>query len=83
MLEQSLKQLEQLVTGLVKANQNLHEGNAQLTAQLQQIKEENESLQLSALEQDDQHSATIARIQALVAVASTGQGGAGSNAGNP
>ncbi|MDO9321048.1 MAG: hypothetical protein Q7U01_05385, partial [Pseudomonas sp.] len=78
MLEQSLKQLEQLVTGLVKANQNLHEGNAQLTAQLQQVKEENESLQLSALEQDDQHSATIARIQALVAVASAGQGGAGS-----
>ena len=82
MLEQSLKQLEQLVTGLVKANQNLHEGNAQLTAQLQQIKEENENLQLSALEQDDQHSTTIARIQALVAVASAGQGGA-SNAGNP
>lgn len=82
MLEQSLKQLEQLVTDLVQANQNLHEGNAQLSAQLQQIKEENDSLQLSALEQDDQHSATIARIQALVAVASAGNGGA-SNAGNP
>ena len=83
MLEQSLKQLEQLVTDLVHANQSLHSDNAQLTAQLQQIKEENESLQLSALEQDDQHSATIARIQALVAVASAGHGGAGSNAGNP
>ena len=70
MLEQSLKQLEQLVTELVQANQNLHSDNAQLTAQLQRIQGENENLQLSALEQDDQHSATVARIQALVAIAS-------------
>lgn len=76
MLEQSLTQLEQLVRDLLQANQNLQDQHAQLSAQLQQIKDENESLQLSALEQDDQHNATIARIQALVAVAAGGSGSA-------
>lgn len=76
MLEQSLNQLEQSVRDLLQANQNLHNDNAQLLAQLQQVKDENESLQLSALEQDDQHNATIARIQALVTVASAGNGAA-------
>ena len=44
--------------------------NDELAAELASFKEENETLQLSALEQDDQQSTTLARIQALVALVS-------------
>ena len=70
MLENSLSQLEALVRTLVEENRVLLSANAQLAAELASFKEENETLQLSALEQDDQQSATLARIQALVALAS-------------
>ena len=70
MLENSLSQLEGLVRTLVEENRVLLSANAQLATELASFKEENEPLQLSALEQDDQHSATLARIQALVALAS-------------
>lgn len=70
MLENSLSQLEGLVRTLVEDNRVLLSANAQLAAELASFKEENETLQLSALEQDDQQSATLARIQALVALAS-------------
>ena len=69
MLENSLSQLEALVRTLVEENRVLLSANAQLAAELASFKEENETLQLSALEQDDQQSATLARIQALVALA--------------
>ena len=69
MLENSLSQLEGLVRTLVEENRGLLSANAQLAAELASFKEENETLQLSALEQDDQQSATLARIQALVALA--------------
>ena len=65
MLENSLSQLEGLVRTLVEENRVLLSANAQLAS----FKEENETLQLSALEQDDQQSATLARIQALVTLA--------------
>ena len=70
MLENSLSQLEGLVRTLVEENRVLLSANAQLAAELASFEEENETLQLSALEQDDQQSATLARIQALVALAS-------------
>ena len=70
MLENSLSQLEALVRTLVEENRVLLSANAQLAAELASFKEENETLQLSALEQDDQQSATLARIQALVALVS-------------
>lgn len=70
MLENSLSQLEGFVRALVEENRVLLSANAQLAAELASFKEENETLQLSALEQDDQQSATLARIQALVALAS-------------
>ena len=69
MLENSLSQLEGHVRTLVEENRVLLSANAQLAAELASFKEENETLQLSALEQDDQQSATLARIQALVALA--------------
>lgn len=66
MLETSLSQLEQLVADLVQQNQNLLETNAQLSAQLAQSKDENDSLQLSLMEQEEKQGSTAARIQALV-----------------
>jgi regulator of replication initiation timing len=69
MLENSLSQLEGHVRTLVEENRVLLSANAQLATELASFKEENETLQLSALEQDDQQSATLARIQALVALA--------------
>ncbi|MCE4055832.1 hypothetical protein [Pseudomonas sp. Au-Pse12] len=66
MLEASLSQLEQLVSDLVVQNQELLGTNETLKAQLLQAKDENESLQLSLMEQEEKHGATAARIQALV-----------------
>lgn len=66
MLEASLSQLEQLVSDLVVQNQELLGTNETLKAQLAQAKDENESLQLSLMEQEEKHGATAARIQALV-----------------
>ncbi|MFT5780797.1 MAG: hypothetical protein ACI9EB_000154 [Pseudomonas sp.] len=69
MLEKSLSQLEQLVSDLVRANQTLQSANLQLTAELALAKDENETLQLSALEQEELQSQTAARLQALVELA--------------
>jgi len=66
MLEASLSQLEQLVSDLVQQNQALSETNQTLSTELAQAKDENESLQLSLMEQEEKHGATAARIQALV-----------------
>lgn len=66
MLEASLSQLEQLVGDLVQQNQALQNTNTQLATELAQAKDDNDSLQLSLMEQEDKHGATAARIQALV-----------------
>ncbi|ARU89288.1 hypothetical protein [Pseudomonas sp. M30-35] len=73
MLESNLKQLEQLVGDLLQANKSLHERNTALTDELQALKDENETLQMSALEQEELHGETAARIQALVELAKAGQ----------
>jgi chromosome segregation ATPase len=72
MLEASLSQLEQLVSDLVQQNQNLLGTNQTLSAELAQAKDENESLQLSLMEQEEKQGATAARIQALVERVSAG-----------
>lgn len=72
MLEASLNQLEQLVTDLMQKNAQLVEQYAALSQELAQAKEENETLQLSLMEQEEKHGATAARIQALVERASAG-----------
>lgn len=72
MLETSLNQLEQLVNDLLQKNTQLAEHNAALANELAQAKEENETLQLSLMEQEEKHGATAARIQALVERASAG-----------
>lgn len=70
MLEKTLSHLELLVSELLEANQRLLSSNAQLTAELAQVRDDNDNLQLSALEQDELQHATVARIQALVERAS-------------
>jgi phage shock protein A len=72
MLEASLSQLEQLVSELVQQNQSLLGTNQTLSAELAQAKDENESLQLSLMEQEEKQGATAARIQALVERVSAG-----------
>ena len=66
MIESSLSKLEQLVSDLVQQKQELLDANTQLSAELAQAKDENESLQLSLMEQEEKQGATAARIQALV-----------------
>ncbi|MEE4088447.1 hypothetical protein [Pseudomonas viridiflava] len=66
MLEASLSQLEHLVGDLVQQNQSLQNTNAQLTAELAKVRDENDSLQLSLMEQEEKQGSTAARIQALV-----------------
>jgi len=70
MLDNTLSQLEQLVGELLQKNQQLTERNTQLDAELAQSKDENESLQLSLMEQEEKYGATNARIQALIERAS-------------
>ena len=76
MLEASLNQIEQLVSDLMQKNAQLAEQNTALGQELAQAKEENETLQLSLMEQEEKHGATAARIQALVDRASAGVVGA-------
>jgi cell division septum initiation protein DivIVA len=66
MLEASLSQLEKLVGDLVQQNQDLQNTNAQLAEELKHARDDNDSLQLSLLEQEEKQGATAARIQALV-----------------
>ncbi|UZJ60825.1 hypothetical protein OKW98_03530 [Pseudomonas sp. KU26590] len=66
MLEASLSQLEKLVSDLVQHNQELQNTNAQLAEELKHARDDNDSLQLSLMEQEEKQGATAARIQALV-----------------
>ena len=71
MMESSLSKLEQLVSDLVQQKQELLDINAARNVELAQAKDDNESLQLSLMEQEEKQGATAARIQALVERAST------------
>jgi len=66
MLETTLAQLETVIDDLLQRNQQLSEHCTLLEQQLQQAREENDNLQLAALEQEDRQGATLARLQALL-----------------
>ncbi|MBD1552210.1 hypothetical protein [Pseudomonas typographi] len=72
MLEASLNQLETLVHELVEQNGRLSEANRTLSTELATAREENDTLQLSLLEQEEKQGAMAARIQALIERASPG-----------
>jgi len=76
MLEASLSQLEQLVTDLVQQNRHLTGLNETLSTELAKAKDENESLQLNLMEQEELHGSTAARIQTLIERASSATVGA-------
>lgn len=67
MLDATLTQLEQLVSDLLQQNQAHSDSISRLEQELRQVKDENDSLQLAAMEQDEKVSETLARLQALVA----------------
>ncbi|MBO6276911.1 MAG: hypothetical protein J6N20_05685, partial [Pseudomonas sp.] len=62
MIESSLSKLEQLVSDLVQQKQELLDANEQLNTELAQARDENESLQLTLMEQEEKQGATAARI---------------------
>ncbi|WP_060774316.1 hypothetical protein [Pseudomonas aeruginosa] len=66
MLENTLERLETLVAELLQQNQALRDSHDQLQQQLRQATEENETLQLSMLEQEEKQSGIQARLEALV-----------------
>lgn len=66
MLDSTLEQLEQLVAELLQQNDVLVQDNAQVREELLKVREENDSLQLSLLEQEEKHNATATRLQALI-----------------
>ncbi len=66
MLDNTLVQLEQLVSELLEQNQAIADDNARVRAELRKTREENDSLQLAMLEQEEKSNATAERLQALV-----------------
>jgi cell division septum initiation protein DivIVA len=66
MLDNTLVQLEQLVSELLQQNQAIADDNARIRAELRKAREENDSLQLAAMEQEEKSNATAERLQALV-----------------
>ena len=66
MFESTLSQLEQAISQLLEQNQALNSRCTALESQLQQAQEENDTLQLAALEQEEQQNASLARLQALL-----------------
>lgn len=66
MLDSTLEQLEQLVAELLQQNNVLVQDNAQVREELLKAREENDSLQLSLMEQEEKHNATATRLQALI-----------------
>ncbi len=72
MLETALVQLERVIADLLQQNQSLRETAVLLEQELQQAREENDNLQLAALEQEEKQGATLARLQALIERAAAG-----------
>ncbi len=73
MLETALPKLEQLIEQLLVKNQSLqqdisslNEQNEQLNAKFREVADENEILQLDALEQEEKHNTTLNKINALL-----------------
>ena len=73
MLDSTLVQLEQLVSELLQQNQGIAEDNARIRAELRKVREENDSLQLAMMGQEEKSNATAERLQALVRRVSEGR----------
>ena len=66
MFENTLFQLESLVSSLLQQNQNLSEQCQNLQQEVSNLRQENENLQMAAMEQEEQQNATLARLQGIL-----------------
>ncbi len=73
MSDSVLPKLEQLIEQLISKNASqaqevsrLVEQNEALATQVKQLEDDNETLQLESLEQEENHTATINKINAIV-----------------
>ncbi len=73
MLDTALPKLEQLIEQLIEKNSALNENiirlnsqNEELASQVKQLEDDNENLQLEALEQEEKHAGTLSKINAIV-----------------
>lgn len=66
MFDTTLDQLENLIGRLLQQNSELTAANAQLQQQLQSLTEENDTLQLERMEQEEKLASAQSRLQGLV-----------------
>ena len=66
MLETTLTQLERLIDDLLQQNKAHQENITRLEGEVRQLRDDNDNLQLTNLEQEEQLSATLERLQAML-----------------
>lgn len=66
MLETTLTQLERLIDDLLQQNRSQQEAVTRLEAEVSQLRDDNETLQLTNMEQEEQLSGTLQRLQAIL-----------------
>ncbi|MGN5518216.1 hypothetical protein VF673_04925 [Halopseudomonas sp. Lyrl_26] len=76
MLETTLTQLERLLDDLLQQNSTHQETIARLERELLQLREENDNLQLSNLEQEEQLATTLERLKGMLERSGAGSQGA-------
>lgn len=76
MLETTLTQLERLLDDLLQQNSTQQETIARLERELLQLREENDNLQLSNLEQEEQLTTTLERLKGMLERSGAGSQGA-------
>lgn len=66
MLETTLTQLERLIDDLLQKNRAYQEDITRLEGEVRQLRDDNDNLQLTSLEQEEQLNATLERLQAML-----------------
>lgn len=66
MLETTLTQLERLIDDLLQQNRSQQEAIARLEADISQLRDDNDTLQLANMEQEEQLNGTLERLQAIL-----------------
>lgn len=66
MLDTTLTQLERLIDDLLQKNRSQQEAIARLEADISQLRDDNDTLQLANMEQEEQLNGTLERLQAML-----------------
>lgn len=66
MLETTLTQLERLVDELLQQNRSQQEAVTRLEAEISQLRDDNDTLQLTNMEQEEQLTGTLERLQTML-----------------